>query len=66
MAMKIEEVVSYMRKLERRYPGVEVFFQNNDPQEDRGKFAEMDLSCITTLDLDRELNPECVNVPITG
>ena len=63
--MVIEEVVSYMRKIERRYPGIEVYFENQLREENRGNFPEIDLGYITTLDLDEELNPAAVNIPVT-
>lgn len=64
MTPKIEEVVSYMRKIQSRYPGVEVFFENRQAVDERTTFTELSTGYVTTLDLDDNLDPAAVNVPV--
>ncbi|MCK4822066.1 hypothetical protein KA005_40260 [bacterium] len=58
----IEEVVSYMRKIQRRYPGIQVYFHNT--KSDKRTFTELATSYTTTLDLDDAFEPVAVNVPV--
>lgn len=59
----IEEVLSYMRRLKRRFPGIKVYFENC-AEEKGGTYLKFRPEFITTLDLDDNLNIASVNVPI--
>ena len=64
MTPKIEQVISYMRRIQRKYPGVEVYYYNHTPEDDRGDVSELSTNYITTLDLDKNMDIVAVNVPV--
>ena len=61
--MKIEEVVSCLRKIQRRYPGIDIYFEDKKPSGDKA-FLEWQPDYIITLDLGDDFEIASVNIPV--
>jgi len=62
--MNIKEVAKHINRIKRKYPEVKVYFQRHSLEEVGENFYQINLEYITTIDLDSNLDPVSINIPI--